>query len=221
MDSLHRMSPKVRLAIFVALAFWIACLVAGVDRWPPLGGDSTDAAPTLAQLTIAPETDPASYDRDRFGDWTTDAQGCTTRQRVLIEEATTPATTGPGCQVTGGRWISSYDGATVTDPGALDIDHVVPLAEAWGSGAAAWPPDRLHAYANDLEHPDALTAVTAATNRSKGDQDPAEWLPPAPGDWCRYAAAWISTKQAWQLTVDQAEHDTLTRILTDCPGGTP
>jgi hypothetical protein len=72
------------------------------------------------------------------------------------------------------------------------------------------------AFANDLDRPDALVAVTASSNRSKGDQDPAEWLPDETDAWCRYTAAWIIQKHAWGLTTDPAEHDRLTAVLTDC-----
>ncbi|GGR73341.1 hypothetical protein GCM10010220_26890 [Streptomyces parvulus] len=82
-----------------------------------------------------------------------------------------------GCKVSSGE-SSCQDGVTVTAPGGLDIDHMVPLAEARGSGASAWTTKHREAYANDLEAERSLVAVTARTNRSKADQDPADWLPP-------------------------------------------
>jgi hypothetical protein len=66
------------------------------------------------------------------------------------------------------------------------IDHVVPLAEAWRSGAAAWNADQRERFANDLVDPQ-LIAVSASSNRSKGDQDPAEWKPPRRVTWCLYS----------------------------------
>jgi hypothetical protein len=52
----------------------------------------------------------------------------------------------------------------VTDASRLDIAHLVPLAKAWHSGAHAWTADQREAYANDLDEPRALVAVTARTN---------------------------------------------------------
>jgi hypothetical protein len=78
---------------------------------------------------------------------------------------------GDDCALTGGEWLSYYDGKTVTDPSRLDIDHMVPLAEAWDSGAAEWTAERREAYANDLGAEHSLVAVTAKSNRSKGDKD--------------------------------------------------
>jgi hypothetical protein len=79
---------------------------------------------------------------------------------------------------------SLYDDATFTQAGALDIDHLVPLAEFRDSGASAWTTQERTAYANDLDDARSLIAVSATSNRSKSDQDPATWQPPADG--CRW-----------------------------------
>lgn len=103
-----------------------------------------------------------------------------------------------------------------SDPaGALDIDHMVPLAEAWDSGASGWTAARREAYANDLGQASSLVAVTARSNRSKADQDPAEWLPPAADALCRYGAEWTVR---WGLAVDELERDRLLDIAAGCGG---
>lgn len=91
------------------------------------------------------------YQRSRFQHWTDeDRDGCDTREEVLIAESRTAPTIGPGCKVTAGEWFSYYDGQTTTQPRGLDIDHMVPLTEAWDSGACTWSAARRKAYANDL-----------------------------------------------------------------------
>ncbi|WP_069622218.1 GmrSD restriction endonuclease domain-containing protein, partial [Streptomyces niveus] len=121
------------------------------------------------------------YQRTSFRHWNTGldpADGCHTRNEVLLAEALESPQMSGSCALSGGRWFSYYDEQTVTDPAKLDIDHMVPLAEGWDSGASAWTPARREAYANDQDAETSLVAVTARTNRSKADKDPADWLPP-------------------------------------------
>ncbi|PWK63925.1 hypothetical protein BCL76_1172 [Streptomyces sp. CG 926] len=84
------------------------------------------------------------------------------------------------------------------------------------AGASSWPPRRREACANDQAQPASLVAVTARSNTSKADQDPAEWLPPAPDALYRYGAEWTATKLRWGLTVDEAEQDRLLDIAAGC-----
>jgi hypothetical protein len=181
-------------------------------------GDSPTPAQQLAALPVVRESHSGSYERDQFGeDWMTGANGCDVRDQVLAEESEVPVTRGrDGCSVVEGEWLSIYDGYSTPDPEELEIDHMVPLAEAWESGAWEWPDTRRERYANDTRRPDALIAVTAATNQSKSDRDPAEWMPPERDVWCRYAEAWITQKSAWELSIDQAEHEALENILATC-----
>jgi hypothetical protein len=155
--------------------------------------------------------------------WTdADHDRCDTREEVLISESRSKAQVDPyGCKVVAGDWYSLYDGLTFTDPAELDIDHMVPLAEAWDSGASAWDAARREAYANDLDHPQALRAVSAAANRSKGDLDPGQWKPTRDGAWCEYANDWVTVKKAWDLTADQNEVDDLRVMLRTCSSQTP
>jgi hypothetical protein len=89
--------------------------------------------------------------------------------------------------------------------------------ESWGFGASAWTPAEHQAYANDLDDPRALIAVSATSNRSKADQDPTTWQPPAEGYRCTYATDWIAIKTRWDLTGDPAEQAALTEVLDGCP----
>jgi hypothetical protein len=166
-------------------------------------GTSTLGA-VLAGLPVAAER-RAGYSRSLFRHWIdADKDGCDTRREVLIAEAVIAPTVSAGCSLSGGRWLSLYDDLTVTDPGGLDIDHLVPLAEAWDSGAYGWDAARRQAYANDLGVAWSLIAVSASSNRSKGDADPAEWLPPDASYTCQYVADWVAVKARWSLSVDSA-----------------
>ena len=170
----------------------------------------------LGRLPVR-EEHRTGYDRDLFSDWIdVDGDGCDTRYEVLIAEAITRPDVRAGCYLANGRWYSAYDGVVTTDPSSFDIDHVVPLAEAWDSGAFAWPSARRRSYANDLGDPRPLRAVTASTNRSKGDDAPEEWLPPRSAFRCRYLAEWVAVKTRWNLAVDRAERDALRSMLGRC-----
>ncbi|MFC8224144.1 HNH endonuclease family protein, partial [Streptomyces sp. NPDC057362] len=148
------------------------------------------------------------------------SDGCNTRAEVLIAEAVEPPTVGPRCRLTGGLWWSYYDQVWVTSASALDIDHMGPLAEAWDSGGSAWSAQRREAYANDLGATASLVAVTARSNWSKSDQDPADWLPPAAEVHCRYVAEWVGTKLRWGLSADEAEVAALGEVAAGCPDRT-
>ncbi|MDR7189834.1 hypothetical protein J2Y46_002660 [Microbacterium sp. BE35] len=164
------------------------------------------------------ETTSPAYNRDRFEHWIdADGDGCNTRYEVLIDESTTPVTVGSGCSLTGGTWVSPYDGVTATTPAGIEIDHVVALAEAWRSGAFAWTDDQRRTFANDLDVPYALTAASTVSNQSKGDKDPAEWLPTNTSFTCEYVTSWALVKYRWSLAVDPAEYAALTNLLSgDC-----
>jgi hypothetical protein len=118
--------------------------------------------------------------------------------------------------VVDGEWFSVYDGRVLTGPDQVDIDHTVPLANAWRTGAAKWDDDKRADFANDLTRPE-LIAVSRTSNRSKGDQDPAQWRPPNRGYWCEYAMDWIAVKHHWRLTVTAAEKAALLDMLETCP----
>ncbi|MGW7064800.1 HNH endonuclease family protein [Streptomyces sp. NPDC054904] len=176
----------------------------------------------VSALQLATE-DRTGYQRTSFKHWNSGANasdGCNTRMEVLIAEAVEAPEVGLGCTLTGGVWWSYYDERPVTPAGALDIDHMVPLAEAWDSGASSWTAQRREAYANDLGQETSLVAVTARSNRQKSDQDPAEWLPSSSEALCRYASEWTATKLRWGLAVDELEKDTLLNIAAGCGGNT-
>ena len=97
----------------------------------------------------------------------------------------------------------------------VDIDHIVPLAEAWRSGASSWTQGTREDFANDTKNPQ-LIAVTDNVNQAKGDKDPAAWKPPLRSYWCTYAKMWVRTKDNYDLTVQSTEKAALTEMLGTC-----
>ncbi|WP_420446040.1 GmrSD restriction endonuclease domain-containing protein [Candidatus Poriferisodalis sp.] len=172
----------------------------------------------LDALDVTAETS-GGYDRALFKHWVdADGDGCDARREVLIAEAVAAPSVGARCSLSGGEWLSRYDGKTASGNGSsFDVDHMVPLAEAWESGARNWTEDRREAYANDLGYADSLIAVSASSNRSKGARDPAEWLPPAQGVHCWYTAAWVQVKTRWDLASTRPKP---TRSATSSPAAT-
>ena len=177
----------------------------------PANSDETD----LIQFA---EEYVGGYDRKLFNHWIdADKDGCDTRKEVLIAEATVKPKIGAKCVLSGGTWLSSYDNKTVKGSGTgLDVDHMVPLAEAWRSGAWQWTPEEREIFANDLLDERVLIAVSASSNRSKSDKDPAKWLPKGSKEAvCDYVFNWVSVKYRFSLTIDPKERQVVERITLE------
>ena len=167
----------------------------------------------LASLTVATEN-RTGYARDLFPTWITISGTCNTREYILKRDGSN-VVTDSACASTSGSWYSPYDGATWTAASDVDIDHLVPLAEAWDSGASAWTTARRQSFANDVTRPQLL-AVTDNVNQSKGDQDPATWMPSLTSYRCTYVRAWVQVKYYYGLSVDSAEKSALQNQLASC-----
>ncbi|MFI8184049.1 HNH endonuclease family protein [Actinacidiphila glaucinigra] len=167
----------------------------------------------LASLKVATEN-RTGYNRDLFPHWITISGACNTRETVLKRDGS-GVVTDSACAATSGSWYSVYDGATWTAASDLDIDHLVPLAEAWDSGASAWTTAKRQSFANDLTRPQ-LIAVTDNVNQAKGDQDPATWMPSRTAYACTYVRAWVQVKYYYGLSVDSAEKSKLSSVLGGC-----
>ncbi|OZM71432.1 hypothetical protein CFN78_19975 [Amycolatopsis antarctica] len=180
---------------------------------PPGIPDAATAKSQLAELTVQADGSQDGYDREKFNHWIDQGEGCDTRDEVLKRDGT-DVNVGADCAVTG-SWASPYDDATWTEAGDVDIDHVVPLAAAWRTGASGWTDAEREAYANDLEGPQ-LIAVTDNVNQEKGDKSPDAWKPPSTGYWCTYASMWVGVKAKYELTVNEAEKTALDEMLASC-----
>lgn len=167
----------------------------------------------VQQLPVANEV-RTGYVRDKFPHWNDVDRDCQDARSEVLRQESSRRVTG-ACAVRTGRWISQYDNVIRYRASALDVDHMVPLAEAWDSGARRWTAAKRQAFANDLTEKRTLIAVTASTNRSKSDRDPAEWLPA--NAKCRYLAQWVVVKYRWGLSVDPVEKEALVRLARACP----
>jgi hypothetical protein len=199
------------------LAFLLALLVGA----PAVAYAEQYSAPlqtAVADLPVATEV-RTGYDRALFQHWIdADGDGCSTRNEVLLAEADDPPTVSGTCTLSGGRWFSYYDRVSWTSTSDLDIDHMVPLAEAWDSGARTWTSTVRRDFANDLGDYRSLVAVTDNVNQAKGDQDPGTWLPQY--DRCRYLREFVAVKHRWRLTVDSAEKAAMTSLASSCTNTT-
>ena len=164
-------------------------------------------------------SDIPAYDRDQWRHWI-DADGdCQdTRQEVLIDESTTQVTfkSARQCRVASGTWDGPFTGQLFNDPSDLDVDHMVPLANAHRSGGWDWDRAKKRRFANDLSYDGHLNAVLKSVNSYKRDKGPEAWKPPDQSYWCEYAIHWIKIKVDWDLTATKRELAALKQMLNTC-----
>ncbi|MEZ0577520.1 HNH endonuclease family protein [Nocardioides sp. MH1] len=207
-----------KLALSLVTAVLAALLVPLGPAPAAQAAGGTYSAPlttAISSLTVKAEV-RTGYSRSLFPHWVdADGDGCSTRNEVLDLESETSVTC---ANLTGGRWFSYYDRVSWTDPGRIDIDHLVPLAEAWDSGARSWTTAQRQAYANDLGDYRTLVGVTDTVNQAKGDQDIAEWQPTY--DKCRYLREYVAVKIRWRLSVNSAEKTAMQNLAAGCTNST-
>ncbi|MDT0156762.1 cell wall-binding repeat-containing protein [Microbacterium sp. ARD32] len=212
----------VMLNRVLASALSAAVVVAASVTAPAASAAVTTASDLTSLLSVAAADTTHSYERSAFEHWIdADGDGCNTRYEVLITASTTPVTIDDRCRLSGGTWVSAYDGFNTHETTQIQIDHVVALAEAWRSGAWAWTDSQRREFANDLTVPYALTVASNTANQSKSDKDPALWMPTNTAYRCEYAISWALVKFRWSLAVDPAEHAALERQLSGACGTTP
>jgi hypothetical protein len=144
------------------------------------------------------------FDRTEWPHWIS-VHGSSVRLHVLLRDA-----------VEAGRWIDPYTGKEITDPKAIDIDHLVPLAAAYEAGGSTWTREQRQAYANNLRYRWHLIAVSASANRAKGARGPEEWVPANEAFWCQYGESWASVSVVWRLEVSEARRAAIEKLLERC-----
>ncbi len=204
----------VTLAGTVLAGVAVLGLTGPAGATPPGIPSAATASSELGTLTVTGWTHTTSYDRALFPTWDTVSGSCNTRETVLKRDGV-GVVVNSSCTATSGSWHSPYDGATWSAASDVDIDHMVPLKNAWISGAWAWTTARRESFANDLSDPQ-LWAVTDNVNQAKGDKSPEAWKPPLASFWCTYARAWVRVKYVWALTVTSAEKSALAGMLGGC-----
>ena len=171
----------------------------------------------LAVLSVDDQQRPqGTYHREEWPHWAdVDGNGCDARQDALIAWSVVAATVNRSgtCKVVAGSWVSPYDGVTSNNPSDFDIDHLVPLENAFRSGGWAWSTERRRAFANNASE---LVVASASSNRSKGADPPDQWRPANHDSWCAYADGWVKVKSTWGLTVTTSERDALGQMLDTC-----
>ncbi|KAH6606048.1 hypothetical protein Trco_005201 [Trichoderma cornu-damae] len=212
----------MKLSVSIALASALAALAAPAplptptkkpQNQPGIPTESSARA-QLAGLTVAVAGSGTGYSRGLFPTWDAISGNCNAREYVLKRDGQ-DVQVNNACEAQSGTWISPYDNAVFTNASSLDIDHMVPLKNAWISGASSWTTAQRKALANDVSRPQ-LWAVSASSNRSKGDRSPDQWKPPLSSFYCTYAKSWIDVKSFYQLTITSAEKTALSGMLDTC-----
>lgn len=212
--NLDRVSFRRHLAALVAALAVLALAASPSWATPPNIPSESTARSELTALVVSAEDPMTGYSRDLFPTWIAISGNCNTREWVLERDGTGVTVDG-ACEPTSGSWFSEYDGVTITASSGVDIDHVVPLAEAWRSGASSWTTSRRQSFGNDVDDPQ-LIAVSASSNRSKGDEDPSTWKPTRTSYYCTYSKMWIASKYTWDLRLQSTEKMALQSMLDSC-----
>lgn len=243
MTSMKRTSIKQTLALLAVAAIALTGCTDAAGAGRPLNSQEPNASagitptasagtvgpalvgPTatsmLNMLTVKGKAPATGYDRNgKFGNGWKDPDGnkCDARQDILARDLTQlKFKDAKRCTVASGKLGDLYTGKTLNwkvNSGSVDIDHAIALKNAWVSGAQQLSLDQRVALSND---PLNLIASDASANRSKGDKNTAEWLPPNKGFRCQYVATQISVKAKYALAVTAPEKAAMAKVLKTCP----
>ncbi|WP_246018864.1 HNH endonuclease family protein [Arthrobacter crusticola] len=165
------MNIRSGLAAILTAVFVLAGLAAPAEAGVTY---TTNLRAAARALPLAAENN-LGFDRARYfgSGWIDTNRDCQyTRAEVLISETrVAPTYSSSRCTVTAGRWVTNWDNKVHTSPTTVQIDHLIPVAEAWGSGARNWTQARRITFYNDL-YPHSLNAQTNLLNQQKQAKGP-------------------------------------------------
>ena len=151
--------------------------------------------------------------REQFGTWIypkNDNLCLNVRGLVLVRDADAAVTYSvDGCAVVSGAWDDPYTARTFASAREIQIDHFVPLKNAYMTGGYEWDANKRCLYANYLGNDFHLLAVNGTENMSKGDSSPAEYTPPNKHYVCQYLKQWLLVKVIWQLRLTPFETESI------------
>lgn len=196
----------------------------GIVKRSTDNGLNPDLVAQLDGLTERTWEDARHYKRSSFGDgWADlDGDGCNTRNEILSRDLTDityrPRTS--QCVVNTGVLDDPYKGKTIHfqwgdgTSSLVQIDHIVPLADAWYSGASDWGSEKRIEFAND---PLELLAVDGQANYEKAAKTTDQWLPSNKSFHCEYVGRQLAVKSKYGLSVTGQEKSAMRAVLWDCP----
>ena len=195
----------------------------------PKGVSSEESEPViklaidyLEKLSIKGRAPKTGYAREKFYDTWPKIEGCSLRQKIIKREFGDSAvvSTDDNCTIISGEYNEPYTGSHLIFyqkkdiSSKIQIDHIVPLSDAWQKGAQNLSEEERYEFATD---PLNLLAVDSDTNMKKSNGDAATWLPPNKTFRCQYIARQISVKYKYNLWITQAEYEAMKNILNSCP----
>lgn len=169
-----------------------------------------------------PEISVEAYEREHhFGSWVKNKKSgdCfNTRNKVLVRDniGALKLKDENKCSVASGEWIDPYSGHKMTDAMTeIQIDHMVPLREAYVSGAYKWTFKERCLYGNYLGYKNHLIAVSGHENNEKSAKTPNEYMPSNKSFSCEYLKDWLKIKSFWGLSLVSEEVKAIKQLVTE------
>jgi hypothetical protein len=145
-----------------------------------------------------------------FGEWIDPDRDCRNTRAEMLEARSQVPVTG-GCTIKIGRWFDLYTGKCFDSASSVEIDHLIPVAEAYRSGAWAWSQEQRVSFYNDTS---LLVIASSSANSKKSDKDPSRWLPPDSAYHLEYIKRWARGKRKYGLSSDPIERNFLANYLS-------